>query len=270
MKLRGFRLLLGIRGRIVTANLHHIYKNGGQYAAIIKPSVNYQIRSFTDNSKLPENAKPETHEKSESESAVSETSHEKGAKEERSTSKSPASSTSAAYNAAVEKIGSTLHLAEQKYVDMEKNIMSRVNEKSTKRFRLYFVGTLAVIIVIPFAFRSHIKQAVTEQTAGIAKETLENESIKIQTQELAMAVVQTVLNDKEITAHAATFLKEASTTPQTQKALLDLTLHVLQHPQTLEETIRLSQKLINRLSADKVRTLISPIYLCSFFLSSRL
>lgn len=39
----------------------------------------------------------------------------------------------------------------------------------------------------------------------------ENESLKIQTQELATAVVHTVLNDKDITAQAITFLRDATT-----------------------------------------------------------
>lgn len=80
---------------------------------------------------------------------------------------------------------------------------------------------------------------------------MENESLKIQTQELATAVVQTILNDKEITAHAATFLKEASTTAETQAALLELTMHVLQHPKTLDEAALLAKKLLNSLSQDK-------------------
>lgn len=93
---------------------------------------------------------------------------------------------------------------------------------------------------------------MTDKTAGLAKETLENESLKIQTQELATAVVQTILNDKEITAYAAMFLKEASTTAETQQALLDLTMHVLQHPQTLDEANKLVKKIVVSMGSDKV------------------
>jgi hypothetical protein len=156
------------------------------------------------------------------------------------------------YGATVQRIGSTLHFAEQKYEDFEKQVMSRLQESNRRRFRLYFFGSIAGIVAITLVFGRSIRQGVSEQTAAIAKETLENESLKIQTQELAMAVVQTVLNDKEITAHAAAFLKEASTTPETQKALLDLTLHVLQHPQTFEELVVLGKRLIHNLTNDKV------------------
>ena len=66
-----------------------------------------------------------------------------------------------------------------------------------------------------------------------------------------MAVVQTILNDKEITAHAAAFLKEASIAPETQQALLELTLHILQHKDTLKELTILSKRLISNLTHDK-------------------
>ena len=66
-----------------------------------------------------------------------------------------------------------------------------------------------------------------------------------------MAVVQTILNDKEITAHAAAFLKEASTAPETQQALLKLTLHILQHKDTLKELTILSKRLLSNLTNDQ-------------------
>lgn len=66
-----------------------------------------------------------------------------------------------------------------------------------------------------------------------------------------MAVVQTILNDKEITAHAAAFLKEASTAAETQQALLKLTLHILQHKDTLKELTVLSKGLISNLTNDR-------------------
>lgn len=130
--------------------------------------------------------------------------------------------------------------------------MRRLNENNTRRFRTYLFGGLAAIITIIVIFGRRIRKVVTDQTADFASETLGNESLKIQTQELAFAVVQTILNDKEITAHAASFLKEASTAQETQLALLELVLHVLQHPQTLVEVKSLAIKLIFQLAGDKV------------------
>eukprot|EP01035_Chromulina_nebulosa_P018409 gene18409-24112_t len=66
-----------------------------------------------------------------------------------------------------------------------------------------------------------------------------------------MAVVQTILNDKEITSNAAGFLREASSVQQTQQALLQLTIHVLQHPDSLNEVTILAKKLIDNISHDE-------------------
>lgn len=54
------------------------------------------------------------------------------------------------------------------------------------------------VIVMACIASYYLRSKLTTQTATIAKETLENENLKIQTQELAMAVVQTILNDKEV------------------------------------------------------------------------
>ena len=59
-----------------------------------------------------------------------------------------------------------------------------------------------------------------------------------------MAVVQTILNDKDITAHAATFLQDAATVPATQEALLKLALHILQHPDSIQELTNLTAKVV--------------------------
>lgn len=161
-----------------------------------------------------------------------------------------------AYNladTAVKRIGSTFHYAEQQMTDIETRIMERFHESNRERFRLYFFGSFVLLLTIYGVYGESIRKRITQGTADLAKETLENENLKIQTQELAMAVVQTVLNDKEITALAATFLKEASTANETQQALLELTLHILQHPDSLKELTVLAKELINNLSQDPVQ-----------------
>lgn len=137
--------------------------------------------------------------------------------------------------------------------------MASVHYKHQQRFRAMFIGTIMLIAWISIVFGTRLRKYFTEQTAGLAKETLENKELKIQTQELATAVVQTILENKEIASHAAAFLKEASTVPETQQALLKLTLHILQHKETLEELTKLSQRLIKDLANDKVSKHV-PIY----------
>jgi hypothetical protein len=150
-------------------------------------------------------------------------------------------------------IASTLHFTQHMYDEFEKNLMRNINYKNQQRFRAYLLGTVLMIAWVTLVFGERMRKYFTEQTAGLAKETLENESLKIQTQELATAVVQTILENKDIASHAAAFLKEASMAPETQQAMLKLTLHILQHKETLDELTKISQKLIKNLANDKVR-----------------
>lgn len=129
--------------------------------------------------------------------------------------------------------------------------MERVNESNQRRFRIMFLGTILFGVWVIAVFGEKIRKTLAHETAGLARETLENESLKVQTQELAMAVVQTILNDKDITAHAATFLKDAASAPETQLALLQLTLHVLQHPDSLKEVTILMKNMIDNLVKDE-------------------
>lgn len=148
-----------------------------------------------------------------------------------------------------QNISATLHYAGQSIEEMEKMLMKRLNENNTRRFRMYFFGSISALVVLVFIFGGEIRKMVSAQTADLAKETLENESLQVQTQQLAMAVVQTILNDPQVTSLAASFLKEASTAEETQLALLELVTHVLQHPQSLQELSNISIQLIEFLSA---------------------
>lgn len=110
----------------------------------------------------------------------------------------------------VESIGSAVNATKQQavnysheinkvYSEIEHDMMKRINESNQRRFRLFLLSSTLIILWIGVVFGSKIRKMLSDQTAGLAKETLENESLKLQTQELAMAVVQTVLNDKEVT-----------------------------------------------------------------------
>jgi hypothetical protein len=137
--------------------------------------------------------------------------------------------------------------------DIEKILMERIHESNQRRFRIMFFSSAAFIITFFVLFGGTITKKLKSLTTGLALETLEDKSIKIQTQELAMAVVQTVLNDKDVTAQAASFLREAAQTPETQEALLKLTLHVLQHPDSVKELSLLTKQVLADLADDEVR-----------------
>mmetsp|Transcript_6377 Transcript_6377/g.10450 ORF Transcript_6377/g.10450 Transcript_6377/m.10450 type:complete len:425 (-) Transcript_6377:1507-2781(-) len=134
--------------------------------------------------------------------------------------------------------------------DIEQSLMKRIHESNQRRFRFMFFGTLGAITWFFVVFGGTIGRKLKSMTTGLALETLEDKSIKIQTEELARAVVQTVLNDKEVTAQAASFLREASHAPETQEALLKLTLHVLKHPESLKELSLLTKNVLAALSHD--------------------
>ncbi len=134
--------------------------------------------------------------------------------------------------------------------DIEQSLMKRIHESNQRRFRLLFFGSLGAIIWFFVAFGETIGQKLKSMTTGLALETLEDKAIKVQTEELARAVVQTVLNDKDVTAQAASFLREASHAPETQEALLKLTLHVLKHPDSLKELSLLTKNVLAALSSD--------------------
>lgn len=160
--------------------------------------------------------------------------------------------TSTHHHTLTENIASTVHHTQQLYGEYEKYFMERIHYRNQQRFRLTLISALITIIWIAVVFGKPIRKFFADWTAGFAKETLENESVKVQTQELATAVVQTILENQDIVSHAAAFLRDASNTPETQQALQTLTLKILQHEQTLKELTKLSQKLIKNLADDKV------------------
>lgn len=138
------------------------------------------------------------------------------------------------------------------YSDMETTIMERIHESNRQRFRIMLFGIPVVTVWLIAVFGGDIKKMLTRQTADIAKETLENKSLQIQTHELATAVVQTVLNDKEVTIRAANFIREAVSTPETRDALLSLINQLLQHPITKTALTSLTKTIIHDLTNDKV------------------
>lgn len=162
---------------------------------------------------------------------------------------------------AAQRISSTLHSAAEQYEFVEGMVLKHVSEANRRQYRANFLRGLTGFIVLMLLFGKQIRTYFTTTTADLAKETLENESLQMQTQGLASAVVQTILTDPEITAQAAIFLKEASTTQEVQQAMVNLVLHILQHPDTLQEVTALSKKLVADLSADKVCVLTFLFFL---------
>ena len=138
------------------------------------------------------------------------------------------------------------------YAEIESSIMERIHASNRQRFRVIALTAVIGITWTVAVFGGKIKKMLTRQTADIAKETLENKSLQIQTQELATAVVQTVLNDKEVTARASAFAREAMSTPETRDALVALLVKISEHPETKAALNKLTKSIIADLSSDKV------------------
>ncbi len=135
---------------------------------------------------------------------------------------------------------------------MEKKLRDRLQHQDPAQFGAVGLSLLLVIFWVAAVFRKPIKDIVAKETAGLAKETLDNETLQSQTKELATAVVQTILTNQEITAQAALFLRIAASTPETQAAMVKVGLHVLQHPDTLVHATVLVKQLLETLVNDKV------------------
>lgn len=153
---------------------------------------------------------------------------------------------------AVESIIDTTSEWNRAYVNMEASIMHRIHTSNKNRFRVILLTTVVGIIWVVAVFGEKLRKMLTTQTADLAKETLENKSLQIQTQELATAVVQTVLNDKEVTLRAAAFLRDAINIPDTKEALMSLLSHVLQHQDTKQALTDLTKAIIADVTSDQV------------------
>lgn len=136
------------------------------------------------------------------------------------------------------------------YRAFEDSLMKRVHQSNQRRFRLALAAILLTILWIVFIFREYFGSKMKTVTTGLALDTLENKSIKIQSEELARAVVRTVLEDKEVSEKATSFVRDASQAPGTREALLKLTLHVLQHPDSVKAFSFLTKNVIAAISED--------------------
>eukprot|EP00752_Nemacystus_decipiens_P012697 g11249.t1 len=147
-------------------------------------------------------------------------------------------------------VGDLPHQVSELYAEMERNLMSRMHAQDKNRFRAVGLSSVLLLIWVLSMFGTEIRRYFASQTAEVARETLKVEALQVQTQELATALVQTLLNDQEVVSAGALFLREASANPETQAALVSLALYVLQHPGTLAETRVLAKKLVRSILDD--------------------
>ena len=136
------------------------------------------------------------------------------------------------------------------YEDIEGRLMARIGNQNRDRFRLMLSASSVFLLVIAAVFGTDIKKSIGLQASEVAQEALQNEELKVQTGELASAVVQTILNDKDIAKAGGAFVRDTAGTEETQDALLKLTHYVLQHPQSKTELGELVKLVLADLSKD--------------------
>mmetsp|Transcript_14808 Transcript_14808/g.21014 ORF Transcript_14808/g.21014 Transcript_14808/m.21014 type:complete len:154 (-) Transcript_14808:250-711(-) len=118
-------------------------------------------------------------------------------------------------NGLTDKSRSLENLSER-YSDLENKLMAKMKSHNKLRFRTVALGSVLLILWSTNTFGKEIKRFVGGQTAEVARETLRHESIQIQTQELAMAVVNTLLTDSQVLHGTSRFLQIAANDPATK------------------------------------------------------
>ena len=112
------------------------------------------------------------------------------------------------------------------------------------------MASVATSSVIYFFYGHSIRAYLVNELANFVAEALKDRKIQSETETLANAVIQQILYDASLTAKFAEFLREASMDVETHTALQNLTLQVLQHPDTVDELRLLARKLVKVISAD--------------------
>ena len=88
--------------------------------------------------------------------------------------------------------------------------------------------------------------AIVHMFSGGVAEVTGSEAVQTQVQQLAKAVVTTVLNDAQVLEKATEFVTALSADPVTQQALVQLLLVALRHRDTQQEVYRLSQNVVSQ------------------------
>jgi hypothetical protein len=125
-------------------------------------------------------------------------------------------------------------------------------DKRRRQRRLLFFSAILYFYFLFKMYGQKAKDYITDEFVEVVKIILEKESLKETITSLAVGIIHALLQDAEVAATAAAFLRDAAAVPETQNALVGLTIHVLQHPDTIREFSLLIKNLIDVLVNDKV------------------
>ncbi|POM80416.1 Hypothetical protein PHPALM_1752 [Phytophthora palmivora] len=114
----------------------------------------------------------------------------------------------------------------------------------------WWVGSLVLGGVGLVAFGPELKLGMSKHTAEVASRSLQDETLRDNTRELASQIVQTVLNDPKVLDQASRFLQRLVVMDSTREALRALVIHTLNDPMTRTQVADLTKHTVAALLED--------------------
>lgn len=114
----------------------------------------------------------------------------------------------------------------------------------------WWLGSLVLGGVGLVAFGPELKLGMSKHTAEVASRSLQDETLRDNTRELASQIVQTVLNDPKVLDQASRFLQRLVVMDSTREALRALVIHTLNDPLTREQVADLTKRTVAALLED--------------------
>ncbi|KAG4238998.1 hypothetical protein PC116_g12999 [Phytophthora cactorum] len=114
----------------------------------------------------------------------------------------------------------------------------------------WWMGSLVLGGVGLVAFGPELKLGMSKHTAEVASRSLQDETLRDNTRDLASQIVQTVLNDPKVLDQASRFLQRLVVMESTREALQALVIHTLNDPMTRTQVADLTKHTVAALLED--------------------
>ncbi|KAL3667779.1 hypothetical protein V7S43_007330 [Phytophthora oleae] len=114
----------------------------------------------------------------------------------------------------------------------------------------WWMGSFVLAGVGLVAFGPELKLGMSKHTAEVASRSLQDETLRDNSRELASQIVQTVLNDPKVLDQASRFLQRLVVMESTREALRALVIHTLNDPLTRTQVADLTKHTVAALMED--------------------
>eukprot|EP00939_MAST-03C_sp_MAST-3C-sp1_P003478 g3478.t1 len=132
---------------------------------------------------------------------------------------------------------------------MEQTLMRSLQLQNEKRFR-FGVAIATIGGIVAYTFYPHVKDKTSSEIAEVAGGALEDAEVIRKAETLATAVVNRVLNDPAVMQMASSFVGDLSRDAKVQRSVVDLTNYTLAHQATLDQALKLSQWVVQKILED--------------------